>query len=141
MSHDLVAIVAAILLVVGLPLLTARGGLTEEQLEDVRDARASVYLSAAISLVFIAGLFYLIAVWRKIPSEVVGWQVGPAGPAFAWAAATAVAGLAVVWLVVRIGLRAGLPECRSLRTGRRGLHGVGGVAADGRQGRPAGPRY
>ena len=110
MPGDVITIGAAVVLLVGIPVLTARGGLSDEQLDDVHDARSSVYMSASLSLIFLAGLFFLIAVWRDLPPEVVGWQVGAAAPAFAWAAATAIAGLAVVWLVVRIGVRIGLPE-------------------------------
>jgi membrane protease YdiL (CAAX protease family) len=110
LTGDAIAIGAAALLLVGLPLLTARGGLTEDQLEEVRDARTSVYLSAALSLLFFSGLVYLVALWRDVPPEVTGWTVGAPAPAFAWAAATAAAGLAVIWLVVRIGTRLGLAE-------------------------------
>ena len=110
MPGDAVAIGAAVLLLVGIPVLTIRGGLSDEQLEDVRDARSSVYVSASLSLIFLAGVFFLIALWRDLPPELVGWQVGAVAPAFGWAAATAIAGLIVVWLVVRIGARIGLPE-------------------------------
>jgi membrane protease YdiL (CAAX protease family) len=110
LSGDAIAIGVAALLLAGLPLLTARGGLTEEQLDDVRDARTSVYLSAAISLLFFSGIVYLVALWRDVPPEVTGWTVGAPAPAFAWAAATAAAGLIVIWLVVRIGTRLGLSE-------------------------------
>jgi len=110
LAGDVIAIGSAVLLLVGIPVLTARGGLSDEQLEDVRDARSSVYVSASISLMFLAGMFYLIALWRDLPPELVGWQVGAASPAFGWAAATAIAGLIVVWLVVRIGVRIELPE-------------------------------
>jgi membrane protease YdiL (CAAX protease family) len=107
---DPIAIGAAALALVGLPLLTARSGLTEDQLEDVRDARTSVYLSAALSLVFFSGAFFLVALWRNVPPEVTGWTVGAPLPAFVWAAATAGAGLAIVWLIVRVGMRLGLSE-------------------------------
>ena len=110
MPGDAVAIGAAVLLLVGIPVLTIRGGLSDEQLEDVRDARSSVYVSASLSLIFLAGVFFLIALWRDLPPELVGWRVGAVAPAFGWAAATAIAGLIVVWLVVRIGARIGLPE-------------------------------
>lgn len=110
MPGDAITIGAAVVLLLGIPVLTARGGLSDDQLDDVRDARSSVYVSASISLMFLAGLFFLIAVWRDLPPEVVGWQVDAAAPAFAWAAGTAIAGLIVVWLVVRIGVRIGLPE-------------------------------
>ncbi|MEJ2483181.1 MAG: type II CAAX endopeptidase family protein [Gemmatimonadota bacterium] len=110
MSVDAIAIGVAALLLVVLPLLTARGGLTDDQLDDVRDARTSVYLSAALSLLFFSGLTFLAATWRDVPPEVTGWTVGPPTAAFAWAAVTAAAGLVVIWLVVRVGSRLGLTE-------------------------------
>ena len=110
MTGDPLAIAAAVLVLLGLPLLTARGGLREDQLADVEDARTSVYLSAALSLIFFAGALFLVALWRDVPPETTGWRVGDPLPAFAWAAATAVAGLAVIVLVVRLGERLGLPE-------------------------------
>lgn len=136
MQGDAVLIGAAVLLLVGIPVLTSRGGLTEEQLEDVRGDRLAVYLSASLSLVFLAGVFFLVALWRDLPAEVVGWKVGAPGPAFAWAAGTTVAGLGLVWLMVRVGLRLGLPESGIAlaimpRNGRevRGFLLLAGVAA------------
>lgn len=110
MAVDLVALGAAVVLLVGIPVLTLRAGLPEEQIDEVRDARSAIYVSASLSLIFLASLFFLVALWRGLPAEVVGWQVGAAGPAFLWAAATAVAGLVFVWIIVRIGERIGLPE-------------------------------
>ena len=71
MPGDAITIGAAVVLLVGIPVLTARGGLSDEQLDDVRDARSSVYVSASLSLIFLAGLFFLIALWRDLPPEVV----------------------------------------------------------------------
>lgn len=110
MSADPIAIAAAVLVLAGLPLLTARGGLREDQLADVEDARTSVYLSAALSLIFFAGALFLVALWRDVPSETTGWRVGDPLPAFSWAAVTAFAGLAVIVLVVRVGERLGMSE-------------------------------
>ncbi len=136
LSGDLIAIGAAVVLLVGIPALTLRGGLSDEQLDDVGDARSAVYASASLSLMFLASLFFLVALWRDLPSEVVGWQVGAAGPAFLWAAATAVAGLIFVWLVVRIGAKLGLSESGMAlalmpRSGReiRGFLMLAGAAA------------
>ena len=53
-----------------------------------------------------------ISAWQSIPLEDVGWKVDAAGPAFAWAAAAALAGMAVIWIVVRLGQALGLPESR-----------------------------
>lgn len=110
MTVDPVATAAAALVLLGLPLLTARGGLREDQLGDVEDARTSVYLSAALSLIFFAGALFLVALWRDVSPETTGWRVGDPIPAFAWAAAIAVAGLGVIVLVVRVGERLGMSE-------------------------------
>ncbi len=133
---DPLVIAAAALLVVGVPLLTARGSLSEEQLAEIPDARNSVYLSAALSLVFLAGAFFLVALWRDVPPELTGWRVEEPLPAFAWAAATTLAGLAVVWILVRVGARLGLSESGIAlalmpRNGReiRGFLLLSGVAA------------
>ena len=110
MTADPLAIAAAVLILAGLPLLTARGGLREDQLADVEDARSSVYLSAALSLIFFTGGVFLVALWRKVPPETTGWWVGEPGPAFAWAAVTTIAGLLLIALVVRVGERLGMSE-------------------------------
>ncbi len=136
MAVDLVVLGAAVVLLVGLPVLTLRGGLSDEQLDEVRDARSAIYVSASLSLMFLASLFFLVALWRDLPPEVVGWQVGEPGPAFMWATATAIAGLAFVWIVVRIGARIGLSESGMAlalmpRSGReiRGFLMMAGAAA------------
>jgi len=45
-----------------------------------------------------------------VSPETTGWRVGDPIPAFAWAAAIAVAGLGVIVLVVRVGERLGMSE-------------------------------
>jgi membrane protease YdiL (CAAX protease family) len=102
----------AIALTLGLPLLAFRGGLREEHVEEVVSARATVYFSAAVSVLLLVAVTFGISAWQSVDPSAVGWKVDAAVPAFAWAAAAAVAGIAVVWLVVRLGQRFGLPESR-----------------------------
>ena len=106
MPTDPIAIGAAVLALVGLPLLTARSGLTEDQLEDVRDARTSVYLSAALSLVFFSGgLEPTINIWlAKITPErrrgfIFGWAAS--ARSLGWMVAPLLSGL----IAATLGLR------------------------------------
>lgn len=112
MSFSPIAVGYAIALTVGLPLLAFRSGLREEHLVEVAAARSAVYFSAAISVLLLVAVTFGISAWQSIPPTGVGWVVNAAGPAFAWATGVALAGIAVVWLVVRLGQKVGLPESR-----------------------------
>lgn len=94
----------------GLPVLAARGGVPEDEVQQIAGARTAVYASAALSLMFLSGAAFGVAVWQGVPAERLGWQVGAAGPAFAWAAVVAVGGLLIAWVLVRIGRRLGFEE-------------------------------
>ena len=50
MEFSQIALGAALLVVVGLPVLAVRGGVPEDQAEEVAQARRAVYASAAFSL-------------------------------------------------------------------------------------------
>ena len=100
----------AIALVLGLPVLATRGGVPEDQLEEIAAARSAVYASAALSLLILSGVAFGIALWQDVPAERLGWRVGEAGPAFAWAAAITVSGLGLAWALVRIGRALRLEE-------------------------------
>lgn len=102
----------AIALAVGLPLLAFRTGLREEHVAEVTAARPAVYFSAAVSIAVLAAVTFGISAWQAIPPVAVGWKVGAAGPAFAWAALVAGLGLATVWMMVRLGQALKLPESR-----------------------------
>jgi len=93
----------ALALVLGLPVLATRGGVPEEQVEEIGEARTAVYASAALSLMILSAVAFGVALWQDVPSERLGWRVGPAGPAFVWAGGVTVAGLLVTWFLVRIG--------------------------------------
>ena len=93
----------AIALAIGLPLLAFRTGLKDEHVAEVKAARPAVYFSAAVSIGVLAAVTFGISAWQSIPPEDVGWKVNAAGPAFAWAVGVAVAGMATIWLVVRLG--------------------------------------
>jgi membrane protease YdiL (CAAX protease family) len=102
----------AVALAIGLPLLAFRTGLREEHVREVTEARSAVYFSAAVSIGVLAAVTFGISAWQGIPPGAVGWKVEAAGPAFVWAIGVAVAGLATVWLVVRVGQVLKLPESR-----------------------------
>ncbi len=136
MGVDGLAVGVAAGLAVGLPLLAARTGVPLDQVEDIAESRLSIYVSAALSLVFLSGALFLFTLWRELPGDTLGWRVGPAGPAFGWAAAVALAGLAVVWVLAAVGRRFGLREspvsfALMPRTGRevRGFLLLSAVAA------------
>ena len=99
-----------IALAVGLPLLASRTGLREEHVAEVRAARPAVYFSAAVSIGVLAAVTFGISAWQSVPPAEVGWKVDVAGPAFGWAVGVAVAGVATVYLVVRLGQALKLTE-------------------------------
>lgn len=100
----------ALALVLGLPVLATRGGVPEHQVEEIGEARTAVYASAALSLMILSAVAFGVAMWQDVPGEQLGWRVGPAGPAFAWAGGVTVAGLLLTWLLVRIGAWLDLSE-------------------------------
>lgn len=100
----------ALALVMGLPVLAARGGVPEDQVEQIAQARTAVYASAALSLMFLSAVAYAVALWQDIPAERLGWRVDTAGSAFAWAAGVTIAGLVLAWVLVRLGRRFGFEE-------------------------------
>lgn len=100
-----IALGAALLVVVGLPVLAVRGGVPEDQADEVAQARRAVYASAAFSLLFLSVLAFAVSLWQDIAPERLGWRVGPPGPALAWALAIAVVGLAAAWSISKLGDR------------------------------------
>jgi len=105
-----IALGAAFLVVFGLPVLAVRGGVPDEQVSEVAEARQAVYASAALSLLVLSMIAFAIALWQGIAPARLGWKVDDAGPAFIWALGIAVAGLAVAWAVSRVGSRIGWEE-------------------------------
>lgn len=110
MEFSPIALGYALALVMGLPVLAAKGGVPDDQLEDIAEARIAVYTSAALSLLILSAITFAVATWQKLPSDQLGWLVGSPRPAFAWAAGVAVAGLLSMWGFVRIGQRVGWRE-------------------------------
>lgn len=100
----------ALALVMGLPVLATRGGVPEEQVAEISEARTAVYASAALSLMILSALAFGVALWQGVPAERLGWLVGAPGPAFLWAAGVTVAGLLLAWVLVRLGGLLGLRE-------------------------------
>lgn len=110
MEFSQIALGAALLVVVGLPLLAVRGGVPEDQAEEVAQVRRAVYASAAFSLLLLSTLAFAIALWQGIAPERLGWRVDSPGPAFVWALAIAAAGLAAAWAISSLGGRLGWEE-------------------------------
>ena len=100
----------ALALVLGLPVLATRGGVPESEVDQIAAARTAVYASAALSLMILSALAFGVALWQDVPPDRLGWRVGRAGPAFAWAAGVSVAGILLAWALVRLGARLGLTE-------------------------------
>lgn len=95
----------AVILVLGLPVLAVRGSVGEDQLDEISDARRAVYASAALSLLILSLIAFAVATWQGVDPSRLGWNVGDARSAFAWAAGAAVAGLAGTWVLARLGRR------------------------------------
>lgn len=100
----------AIALVLGLPVLATRGGVPEDQVEEIAAARTAVYASAALSLMILSALAFGVAWWQEVPAERLGWTVGDPGPAVTWALGIAVAGFVLAGVFVRLGALLGLEE-------------------------------
>ncbi len=100
----------ALALVFGLPVLATRGGVPEDQVEEIAGARTAVYASAALSLMILSAVAFGVAWWQEVPADRLGWYVGVPGPAFAWALAVAVAGFLLAGVFVRLGALLGLEE-------------------------------
>lgn len=110
MEFSQIALGAAFLVVVGLPVLAVRGGVPDDQAGDIAEARKTVYASAALSLVVLSAIAYGVSVWQGIAPERLGWHTESPGPALLWAAGVAICGLAVAWLISRLGVRLGWQE-------------------------------
>ncbi|MFW6085197.1 MAG: CPBP family intramembrane glutamic endopeptidase [Gemmatimonadota bacterium] len=100
----------ALALVLGLPVLATRGGVPDAQAEEIAGARTAVYASAALSLMILSAVAFGVAWWQDVPADRLGWYVGDARPAFAWAAGVAVAGFLLAGIFVRLGSLFGLEE-------------------------------
>jgi len=105
-----IALGAAFLIVIGLPVLAMRGGVPDDQAGEVAAARRTVYASAAASLMILSSIVFGVAVWQGIDPARLGWNVDAPGPAFIWAAGVAVSGLAVAWIISQLGARLGWLE-------------------------------
>jgi membrane protease YdiL (CAAX protease family) len=105
-----IALGAALLVVVGLPVLAVRGGVPDDQADEVAQARRAVYASAAFSLVLLSALAFAVSLWQGISPARLGWQVQAPGPAFLWALVVAVVGLGAAWLISSLGERLGWEE-------------------------------
>lgn len=109
MEADPIAGTAALLLLFGLPLIASGEETIRRALEEAGDRRP-LYLSAALSLLFLALVTWGIATWRGIEPAALGWRSGELGEGLVWGAGAAAAGLAVLWAGTRLLDRIGLDE-------------------------------
>ena len=110
MEPTIITQVFAAVILVGLPVLSARTGLKDEHMEQIETARVSLYASAALTLGILAAGVLGMAAWQGIPAADVGWKVTEPGPAFGWALGMTAAGLGIVWVLTGVGRRLGLAE-------------------------------
>lgn len=113
MEPDLLETLFAVLLLGGLPLLAAGEDAMEEAFGELEDRRL-LYLSAAASLVLVAGATWLVAAWAGLEGRELGWRADGLGPALGWAAAVTALGLASVWALTRLARRLGWRESRAV---------------------------
>ena len=102
-------------LLIGLPLMAARNARLEEHIEVIDRARPALYLSAALTLLIVAGLTAIVATWQEIPPLQLGWTAGQPVLALSWGLAATGVGLGVAWLSGLMGRLAGLRESPLLR--------------------------
>lgn len=100
----------ALLLLLGLPVLAALDARRELELEQAARHRRALYASVAVSLIFVAGLTFGVAIWQGVPAAELGWRVDDAPRAFLLGAAITVGGLAAAWLVTAAAHAGGLRE-------------------------------
>ncbi|MFV1987653.1 MAG: lysostaphin resistance A-like protein [Gemmatimonadota bacterium] len=109
-NPTLVATAFALLLLVGLPALAAWDARRGVDLEATAEHRRALYVSVALSLTVMTSLTLSVMVWQGIGADTLGWAVPDPLGALLWGAATAVAGLAVIWIMTRVAKVAGLEE-------------------------------
>lgn len=102
-----------VLLLVGLPLLTTGEETLEEVLDEVDD-RTPLYLSAALSLLLVAGVTWAVAAWAGLGGREVGWLVGDLSAGLVAGAVATVGGLGAVGGVSRLAGRLGWEESRAV---------------------------
>lgn len=102
-----------VLLLVGLPLLTTGEEALEEVLDEVGD-RAPLYLSAALSLVLVAGVTWAVVAWAGLAGREVGWLVGDLSAGLAAGAVATAGGLGAVGGVSRLARGLGWEESRAV---------------------------
>jgi len=105
-----IALGAAFVVVIGLPVLAVRGGVPDDQVGEIAEARRTVYASAALSLLILSAIAFAVALWQGIAPERLGWRVDTPGSSVAWAGGIAVSGLVVAWIVSQSGARLGWRE-------------------------------
>ncbi len=100
----------SLLLLVGLPALAALDARRGVDLRAAATHRRTLYLSVALSLLFIATLTLGVATWQGVPARALRWTVETPGAAIVWGLFVAVAGLALTWVTTMAARLGGLEE-------------------------------
>lgn len=98
------------LLLFGLPYLAVRGTPSEGEVARLVGSRRALYVSTAVSLVFLALVTWGVASWDGPPGRELGWRAGPLREVSLWTVGVTGAGLAAVWAVSRAGRALGARE-------------------------------
>lgn len=112
MPADLRPIAAAfaLLILVGLPVLSAIDVRRGADLAEAAVHRRTLYLSVALSLVVVALFTLGVAAWQDVPAEAVGWTSSDPTVELLWAGGATVAGLGIIWIITHGARLVGLRE-------------------------------
>lgn len=104
-----------VLLLAGLPAVAATGVPDEEELEELPGVRKVLYLSTVVSIGALALVTWAVAALAGLEGGDLGWRGGPPPELALWTVGVSVGGLAVVWVVTRIGQLLGAEESYLVR--------------------------
>lgn len=104
-----------VLLLVGLPLVAAGGVPDERELEELPGARRVLYLSTVVSVGGLALVTWAVAALTGLEGGDLGWRAGPPRQLALWTVGVSLAGLAVVWIITRLGQLVGTEESPLVR--------------------------
>jgi len=100
----------AVLILIGLPILSAFDARRGGDLAEAAEHRRVLYVSVAGSLIVIALLTLGAATWQSVPPEDLGWVVVNAPVALLWGLGTAAVGLLLTWALTAGAGAIGLDE-------------------------------
>lgn len=110
MEPSVILQVYAMLLLIGLPALATRDAGRVGEVERAAEFRRAIYVSVALSLLFVAAVTLGVTVWQDVAGEALGWTVAGAGEALAWSGGVTGVGLLLAWIVSIVARRLGWSE-------------------------------